>query len=276
MKPPPPLSPAFLYMFLATTAGLFAQDTSKLIPSARVLFENVVRKANGNTTTFRFIEPPAAPPVEAATTDPQKSMNVVPPKQVVVSAQVYEGSLSEVAWDFEGCRCVAWSSVDFGLLQGVTDFEAGGERHRVMALAVRRMSRAQFEQMLARRRTAVIPAAGAPAPSWPVFPASTLATVPPGITAWYALVGFDGPPEMEERACASMEALHAYVESNRAALEARQAAALQAARAAPAKAASAPAHTIIQVWPLNEEQIEKRMKELGGDTNTPAAKEEQP
>lgn len=270
-------SECFVCLVIASAANLtFADDNPRrLIPSTRVLFENVVRKASGSTTTFRFIEPPAAPPVQSVAANTQANASVVPVNQTTISAHVFEGSLSEVSWNFKGYRCVAWSNVDFSLLQGITDFEMGGVHHRVMALAVRRTTRQQFEQRRARQRTTV-PLQGSQQPVWPAFPAATLAAAPPGITAWFALVDFDGPQEMEEQACASLEALHAYVESNRPALEARQAAAKQAASTTLPQVAPSPEHTIIQVWPLNEDQIRKRAKELEGQAKTSGAKEEKP
>lgn len=239
-------------MALLPAGFLFAEEVlppvanaDRLIPNARVLFQSIVRKGDGDFLVYQRIEPPPAPPpapvIPQTAPSPEAlaamQANLLPVRNVMMTAQVYEGSLTELCWTHEGKKCVAWSSVDFRLLGGGADVTANGVRYSFFALT--------------QVTTAAQHAASGPTATWPVFPAETVASVPAGMTAWYALVAFEGTPEEEAAACAPLEALHQFVETNRAALVARQAereAQLAAEAARKAAEPKGPKTTVIQFW----------------------------
>jgi hypothetical protein len=251
----------FVYCLAALSpAGLLfgeelppVENAQRLIPNARVLFQSIVRKGDGNYLVYQRIEPPPAPPPVPVVPQVQASpealaamqATLLPVRNVIMTAQVYDGSLTELCWTHEGKKCVAWSSVDFRLLGGGVDVMAGGVRHSFMAL-----TQVTTPAQHAAQQSAAALTGGSPA-AWPAFPAETLASVPAGMTAWYALVAFEGTVEEEDAACAPLEALHAFIEANRAELVAKQAEreALAAAEAA-RKAAEpkGPKTTVIQFW----------------------------
>ncbi len=229
------------------------ENAQRLIPNARVLFQSIVRKGDGNYLVYQRIEPPPAPPpvpvVPQAEPSPEAlaamQATLLPIRNVLMTAQVYEGALTELCWTHEGKKCVAWSNVDFRLLGGGVDVTAGGVRHSFMALTQVTTAAQHAAQQNALALT------GGTHAAWPAFPPETLASVPAGMTAWYALVAFEGTVEEEDAACAPLEALHAFIEANRAELTAKQTEreALAAAEAA-RKAAEpkGPKTTVIQFW----------------------------
>jgi len=198
-------------LLLATTAGIFAQEISaKLIQNPRILYSSTVRNADGGTTTFQRIETPTAAQLAALQPAPQvSSAPAVPlPPILSVTARIYEGTLTEIKWLHNGFECRAWSSVDFRLLEAIPQFEQDGVTRRLMSIT---MTHRQ-------------PPAGVVSPRpWPAFPAEVLAAVPQGMRAWYVLMEYPGSPQNEAAACAPLDALHAYVEANWEALQARRA-----------------------------------------------------
>ena len=240
---PPPLLPSFLWVLLATTAGIFAQDTSKLIPNPRILFSSTVRKADGGTTTYQHIEPPTAEQLAAlaaarlAAAPAPSTAPVLPRLQL--TARVYEGALTELKWSHQGVECTAWSSVDFRLLEAIPQFEQDGITRRLSSIT---MTHRQPPAGLVLQRP------------WPQFPAEVLASVPQGLRAWYVLMEFGGTAAMESEACAAVDALHRYVEVHWEALQARrtereaQKAAEAAYKLAHPAPPPAPTNTIIQFW----------------------------
>jgi hypothetical protein len=239
-----------LWVLLATTAGVSAQQSSpKLIQNPRILYSSTVRHADGGTTTYQRIEPPTAeqlaalnPPVQAPTTP------AVPlPPVLQFTARVYDGTLTELKWSLNGVECRAWSSVDFRLLEAVPQFQQGDITRRLSAITMLQ----------------VRPPAGVVSQRpWPQFPAEVLAAVPAGMRAWYALMETNGTPEQEAAACAAMDALHAYVETNWEALHTRrtqreaQKAAEAAYKLAHPEAPPPPTNTIIQFWKTPQADIQ--------------------
>ena len=244
MKPPSRLQPAGLLglLFLAPIVGAFAQDTSKLIPNPRILFSSTVRKADGGTTTYQHIAPPTAEQLAAlaAAQQPAATAPSAPlPPLLNLTARVYEGSLTELRWVHQGIECRAWSSVDFRLLEAIPQFEQDGVTRRLSSIT---MTHRQPPAGVVLQRP------------WPQFPAEVLAAVPQGMRAWYVLMEFGGTAEQEAAACAALDALHAYVEVNWEALQARrtqreaQKAADAAYKLAHPEPPPPPTNTIIQFW----------------------------
>jgi hypothetical protein len=243
---PPPFKPSIFCLLLVFAGGVSAQEpTPKLIQNPRILYSSTVRHADGGTTTYQRIEPPTAeqlaalnPPVQALTTP------AVPlPPVLHLTARVYDGSLTELKWSHNGVECRAWSSVDFRLLEAIPQFQHGAVTRRLMSITTtQRQPPAGF---VSQR-------------PWPAFPAEVLSAVPAGMRAWYVLMETNGPPEQEAAACAAMDALHAYVETNWEALQARrvqreaQKVAEAAYKLAHPEPPPAPKNTIIQFW--KEEQ----------------------
>ena len=233
-------------LLLAAPAEIFAQETSaKLIQNPRILFSNTVRNADGGTTTFQRIETPTAAQLAALQPAPQAPSAPTAPLPPIlnVTARVYEGTLTEIKWLHNGVECRAWSSVDFRLLEAIPQFEQDGVTRRLMSIT---MTHRQ-------------PPAGVVSPRpWPAFPAEVLSAVPQGMRAWYVLMEYPGAPQDEAGACAPLDALHAYVEANWEALQARRAqrevqkVADAAYKAAHPEPPPAPKNTIIQFW--KEEQ----------------------
>lgn len=257
--------------FLAAITELPAQeasipiDTSRLVPSARVMVQSTVRQADGSLLTMQRIEPPTAEQLaqmkaaqdarvaqqaaEAAAARASGSLPGPMRSMMLVTARVYEGSLTEVQWNHDGRLVTAWSSVDFNLLSGVQRFETGGSAWGLLSLTSTR-TRALFDQ-----RVTWLQATGAgQLPVWPVFPQEVLAVAPPGKRAWYVLKDFAGSAAEADAACLELDALHAYVEANYEALVARRAQREAAAAAAAAELAAnppppaKPKDTIIQFW----------------------------
>ena len=248
MKPPLPRNLAGLFACLlhASVAFSYSQEpTPKLIQNPRILYSSTVRHADGGTTTYQRIEPPTAkqlaalnPPVQAPTTP------AVPlPPVLQFTARVYDGTLTELKWSHNGVECRAWSSVDFRLLEAIQQFQQGDITRRLSAIT---MLQVQPPAGVVSQRP------------WPQFPAEVLSAVPAGMRAWYALMEYNGPPEQEVAACAAMDALHAYVETNWEALQIRrtqreaQKAAEAAYKLAHPEPPPAPKDIIIQFW--KEEQ----------------------
>ena len=248
MKPPLQQSFAGLLACLlaATIAATDAQEAPpKLIQNPRILYSSTVRHADGGTTTYQRIEPPTAeqlaalnPPVQAPTTP------AVPLRRVLqFTARVYDGTLTELKWSHNGVECRAWSSVDFRLLEALPHFQQGDITRRLSAITMLQ----------------VRPPAGVVSQRpWPAFPAEVLSAVPAGMRAWYVLMETNAMPEQEAAACAAMDALHAYVETNWEALLTRrtqreaQKAAEAAYKLAHPEPPPAPKDIIIQFW--KEEQ----------------------
>jgi hypothetical protein len=165
------------------------------------------------------------------------------PPILSVTARVYEGTLTEIKWLHNGFECRAWSSVDFRLLEAIPQFEQDGVTRRLMSIT---MTHRQPPAGVVLQRP------------WPVFPAEVLAAVPQGMRAWYVLMEYPGAPQDEAAACAPLDALHAYVEANWEALQARrvqreaQKVAEAAYKLAHPEPPPAPKNTIIQFW--KEEQ----------------------
>ena len=240
---PPPLTSLIPCLLLLLATGAFAQDTSKLIPNPRILFSSTVRKADGGTTTYQHIEPPTAEQL-AALAAARQAANPAPSTAPVLprlqlTARVYEGSLTELKWSHQGVECIAWSSVDFRLLEAIPQFEQDGVTRRLSSIT---MTHRQPPAGVVSQRP------------WPVFPAEVLASVPQGLRAWYVLMEFGGTAAMEAEACAALDALHRYVELNWDALQARktqrdaQKAAEAAYKLAHPEPPPAPTNTIIQFW----------------------------
>lgn len=231
-------------LFLAPPGGASAQDTTKLIPNPRILYSSTVRTPDGGSTTYQRIEPPTAEQLTAlaaarnAAAAPQAPVSA-PLPLLSLTARVYDGTLTELKWVHEGIECRAWSSVDFRLLEAIPQFEHGGEARRLMSITTTQV------------RPPVNVASSRP---WPAFPAEVLAAVPPGMRAWYVLMEFGGVAEHEAAACAAVDALHAYVEANWDALQARrvqreaQKVADAAYKAAHPEPPPAPENIIIQFW----------------------------
>jgi hypothetical protein len=126
-------------LLLATTAGIFAQETSaKLIQNPRILYSSTVRNADGGTTTFQRIETPTA--AQLAALQPALHVSSAPavplPPILNVTARVYEGTLTEIKWLHNGFECRAWSSVDFRLLEAIPQFEQDGVTRRLMSITM--------------------------------------------------------------------------------------------------------------------------------------------
>jgi hypothetical protein len=250
--------------------ALHAQEVVRgLIPNPRVILQRVVQKADGGTITFQRIEPPVLaslpvqPPVVAS-----GSSGAIPPvvgvrRQVLtLTARVFveAGSdevISEVQWEHEGRRFVAWSTLDFRWVNGLGDFDVGTDRWAVLALA-RSESREMFEARSAARmaRDASV-AAGvsvpmAPLPVWPSFSPEVRAGAPAGLKAWYGLVSAEGCSSVEEveAGCAVMDALHSAAEVKWEALRAWYAAeqVRMVQEAMRARLPVVPTHEVIQFW----------------------------
>jgi hypothetical protein len=270
------LFPSFLLGCLAVfcAAGLLFGETlppvvnaERLVKNARVLYESIVRKPDGDYILYQRIEPPppvlsAPAPVAPAVVSPEAlaelQASLKPTQNVMMTAQVYEGSLTELCWMHEGKKCVAWSSVDFRLLGAGTDVLSADGEKRFSFFALTQVTTpsqhaarlAQWQAGVAAQPSSVTNATW-PAPVWPVFPPATVASVPPGMTAWFALVYFEGTPEEEDAACAPLEALHAYIETHRAELEIKRAereAQIAAEAARKAAEPKGPKTTVIQFW----------------------------
>jgi len=232
----------FACTFLATTAGSIAQaPPPKLIQNPRILYSSTVRHADGGTTTYQRIEPPTAAQLAALQPAPQVSSTPAVPLPPIlnVTARVYEGTLTEIKWLHNGVECRAWSSVDFRLLEAIPQFEQDGVTRRLMSIT---MTHRQ-------------PPAGVVSPRpWPAFPAEVLAAVPAGMRAWYVLMEYPGAQQDEAAACAPLDALHAYVEANWEALQARrvqreaQKVAEAAYKAAHPEPPPPPKDIIVQFW----------------------------
>jgi hypothetical protein len=126
-------------LLLATTAGIFAQETSaKLIQNPRILYSSTVRNADGGTTTYQRIEPPTAAQLAALQPAPQapSAPTASLPPILNVTARVYEGTLTEIKWLHNGFECRAWSSVDFRLLEAIPQFEQDGVTRRLMSITM--------------------------------------------------------------------------------------------------------------------------------------------
>ncbi|MFM2166281.1 MAG: hypothetical protein RIS79_652 [Verrucomicrobiota bacterium] len=235
-----------LWGLLATTSGIFAQEAPpKLIQNPRILYSSTVRHPDGGTTTYQRIEPPTAEQLAALSPPPRvPTTPAVPlPPVLNLTARVYDGTLTELKWSHNGVECRAWSSVDFRLLEAIPQFQHGDITRRLMSITT----------------TQVRPPAGFVSQRpWPQFPTEVLSAVPAGMRAWYVLVETNGTPELEAAACEAMDALHAYVEANWEALQARrtqreaQKAAEAAYKLAHPELPPAPKNTIIQFW--KEEQ----------------------
>jgi hypothetical protein len=237
-------------LLLATTAGIFAQETSaKLIQNPRILYSSTVRNADGGTTTYQRIEPPTAAQLAALQPAPQapSAPTASLPPILNVTARVYEGTLTEIKWLHNGVECRAWSSVDFRLLEAIPQFEQDGVTRRLMSIT---MTHRQ-------------PPSGVVSPRpWPAFPAEVLSAVPQGMRAWYVLMEYPGAPQDEAAACAPLDALHAYVEANWDALHVRrtqmeaQKVAEAAYKAAHPEPPPPPTNTVIQLWKTPQAEIQ--------------------
>lgn len=244
----PTMKPRLLLQFipcLLLAGEAVAEDTSaKLIQNPRILYSSTVRRADGGTTTYQRIEPPTVEQLAAlhaarmAAATPASPVSPLPPV-LNLTARVYDGTLTEIQWQHEGIACRVWSSVDFRLLEAIPQFEHGGVSRRLAAITV---THRQPPAGIVSQRP------------WPQFPAEVLSAVPQGLRAWYVLIEFGGTAEQESAACAALDALHAYVEVNWEALQARrtqreaQKTADAAYKAAHPEPPPAPTNTIIQFW----------------------------
>ncbi len=242
MKPHSILTLAgLLGLILVPLSGIFAEDNAKLIQNPRILYSSTVRHADGGTTTYQRIEPPTAEQLAALQPAPQVPLAPAPPLPPILpfTARVYDGTLTELKWWHNGVECRAWSSVDFRLLEAIPQFEQGGITRRLSGIT---MTQRQPPAGVVTQRP------------WPQFPAEVLSAVPQGMRAWYVLMEYNGSPELEASACAAMDALHAYVEANWEALQARrtqreaQKVAEAAYKLAHPEPPPAPTNTIIQLW----------------------------
>ena len=244
----PTMKPRLLLQFipcLLLAGEAVAEDTSaKLIQNPRILYSSTVRRADGGTTTYQRIEPPTVEQLAAlhaarmAAATPATPAS--PPLPLLnLSARVYDGTLTEIQWSHNGIQCRAWSTVDFRLLEAIPQFEQGGITRRLSMITV--THRQPPAEVVSQR-------------PWPQFPAEVLAAVPQGMRAWYVLMELGGTAEQEAAACAALDALHAYVELNWEALQARmtqreaQKTADAAYKAAHPEPPPAPTNTIIQFW----------------------------
>ncbi len=122
-------------------ARMTARATAKIarreaLESRPALAEWEAAKSDGTKTIFRRVAPPPAPPVREGG-DPvrrepteaelaeflRRQADAKPPKNISLSATVYDGEVSEIRLWFEGGRYEALSNVPFTYLQVIGSFE---------------------------------------------------------------------------------------------------------------------------------------------------------
>ena len=230
-----------------------AQETAAELPSKpaplafRVLQESVIRQRNGDTVTFKRVEPPVLP-VEAAVPMKQPVLTTAEVARVQrlerkvhsflsVSASVQKDGRSVLHWwpANGGERLEAVSNVDFRFLAGIGSFETEKSVYSLF------MGIGPDAQPLAPEFAAL--AKWLPADGRPGF-------VMPQVSK--------GQTPAELQAVAAMEALHDYFEANREMLmqqhaqrEVERAARELAERNAPPPG---PRNAVIHFWPLQPEQ----------------------
>ena len=238
-----------------------AEPQSKPAPLAfRVLQESFIQQRNGETVTFKRVEPPVLP-VEAAVLAQQQIMTAAEaarvqrqeqkePSYLSVSASVQQDGRTVLRWwpadGGEGLQAV--SNVDFRFLAGIGSFESEKCAYSLF------MGIGPDEKPLAPEFAAL--AKRLPANSRPAF------VMPQAGKGWT-------PAELQ--AVAAMEALHDYFEANREMLmqqhaqrEVERAARELAERNAPPPGLR---HAVIHFWPLQPEQraaiLENTQREKG-------------
>jgi hypothetical protein len=126
---------AFLALLLA--GRMDAQEAAaELLPAAKLVFrvqaESVVRQSNGDTVTFRKVEPPVAAPVQAKavpTLSAEESARIQrlerkEMRNLSVSATVHAGGVTVLRWSCHGeDQLRAVSNVDFRHLAGLGSLE---------------------------------------------------------------------------------------------------------------------------------------------------------
>jgi len=233
-----------------------AEPTPAAARVFQVLAESVVRQANGDTVTFKKVEPPPALAAAAVPVPPVLSAEELELIQrleskelrsLSVSATVHAGGVTVLRWSCHGkYQMRAVCNVDFRHLAGLGRLETETRAYMLfMGLGVEE-GEMSAEEMLAAK---LLPADGEP--------------------AFVLLNGIEVATEEDEQAVTAMEALLAHYVAHREELVAQfeqrgiERAALELAqRNAPPPG---PRHAVIHFWPLQPAQkaalTEKMLRE---------------
>lgn len=245
MKPRPLIFTCLLAHVLPLTGQDVVDSRATSITPPRVVLEQtVVRQKDGGTVTFQRIEPPPVPapvvkavsPLTAEELARQAQIEAKHPLLLAISATVHEGGVTVLRWSAGGEeRLAAASNVDFRWLAGLSQVETETAFCTlVMAVGTDETPLSPEEALLVKS----LPPDGRPA--FGLMPGKAELTA------------------AEEAAVAGMEAVHDYVEANRAMLAARhvkreqeRAARMLVDEQARPKAAK---QSVIQFWPLSAGQ----------------------
>jgi hypothetical protein len=244
-----------IFLIVLLAGRLHSQEApAELQPAAkpvfRVLEESVVRKSNGDTVTFRKVEPPVVAPAQARavpTLSAEEAARIqrLEAKQhrsLSVSATVHAGGLTVLRWSCHGkYQMRAVCNVDFRHLAGLSSLETEKSVYAFfMGLGVEAGDLSESEALAAKS----LPAGGKP--------------------AFVLLGGVKVLTEEDQQAVAAMEALLAHYAAHRAELVARfeqqevERAAQELARQnAPPPG---PRHAVVHFWPLQPAQKAALMK----------------
>jgi hypothetical protein len=252
------LAALFAGQINAQEAPAELQPTPK--PVFRVLEESVVRQSNGDTVTFKKVEPPPAMPAAAVAAQPVPVLSAEELERVQrlegkelrslsVSASVHAGGVTVLRWSCHGkYQMRAVCNVDFRHLAGLGWLETEPTAYLLfMGLGVEDGALSAEEALAAK----LLPADGKP--------------------GFVLLSGVQVISEEDQQAVAAMEALLAHYAAHRPELvaqyeqrEVERAAQEQARQNAPPPG---PRHAVVHFWPLQPAQKaalqEKMARERG-------------
>jgi hypothetical protein len=244
-----------LLLSVLAAGRLYSQDTAaKASPvvetTLRVLSESVVRQANGDSVTFKRVEPPLILPAPAVAPATVETLSEAEQERVQrqgmkahfmlgISATVYANGVTVLRWSRgagEGLRAVC--NVDFRYLAGIGRMETAEADYSVFMAIGTEKGDLPAEEAAAAQRLPV-----------------------DGSVGWVLL---ESDAKMEpieaERAVAAMQAVFEHFESHRDELmklhAQREAERLERERAARDAPPPAPKQSVVHFWPLPSAQRE--------------------